>query len=84
MTVWRIFSVTMFSPTLLVRATIVPSCAHRSTEAYSALLLALDANPGLRELDVTCCALFLADQAPEPAVSLPALRTLTVSPSTLC
>jgi hypothetical protein len=51
----------------------------RSPEAHAALLDALGANRGLRELDLECSALVAAPGAPEPAVSLPNLRTLRVS-----
>ena len=50
-----------------------------SMEAHAALLDALGANPGLRELDLECSALVCAPGAPELAVSLPNLRTLRVS-----
>ncbi len=51
----------------------------RSAEAHASVLDALSANSGLRELDLTCCALFTRANAPEPAVCLPALRSLQVS-----
>ena len=69
---------------MLLKFVLTPHrCVLRSTEAHAALLVALSNNSGLSELDLTCCPLFTAANAPQPVVRLPALCTLQVGGSLL-
>ena len=51
-------------------------CWRASPQLQTALLAALAANPGLRDLDLSCCA--LVTDPGESTVSLPRLRSLRV------